>query len=78
MNAKPIWQSKTFLFNATALAMLGIQWAIGHNWVKPADSAFMLGAANIVLRMITNQPVTILGVKGPDAQGGGDTLNVGG
>ena len=66
MTAKSIFASKTFWFNFAALCGLVAQWAIGHHWIAPADSAFLIGAANIVLRIVTNQPVTL---PGQDASG---------
>jgi len=59
--SKSIFQSKTFWFNAVALVALTAQWALGHHWIQPTDSAFVIGATNIWLRTITSQPVTLPG-----------------
>ena len=60
---KSLLASKTFWVNAVALAALATQWAMGHHWLSPEDSAFVLGVANIGLRIVTYQAVTVPGVK---------------
>lgn len=76
--SKSIFASKTFWLNMVVLVPLLVQWASGHHWIPDADAAMILAAANIIIRTMTNQPVTIPGIKGPNAQGAGNTLNVGG
>jgi DNA-binding transcriptional regulator YdaS (Cro superfamily) len=61
--AKSIFRSKTFWINLAVFAPLVAQWVTGHHWVAPEDSAMIVAAANIGLRILTNQPVTVPGVK---------------
>lgn len=61
MPAKSIFRSKTFWVNAAAAVGLIGQWAVGHHWIAPGDAAFALAIANIGLRIITEQPVTLPG-----------------
>ncbi len=57
--AKSIFKSRTFWFNAAGLLMLGAQLALGHHWIAPADQGFVVGVGNIILRIVTTQPVTV-------------------
>lgn len=59
MNPKWILASKTFLLNAAAVALEGIQWYSGVHYVDPQVLAIVVGVLNIVIRRWgTSQPVT--------------------
>lgn len=63
MDAKPIWQSKVFWFNALALVVL-VAGAFGFAGFTPDTKLAEYGAVvvtiiNLILRFVTAQPVTI-------------------
>ena len=57
MQSKPWYKSKTVLVNAGALALIGVQAMIGHAAIDPELQAALLSVVNVVLRLMTNQPV---------------------
>lgn len=61
-DSKPIWQSKTFWVNSLTLAVTVLTYLSG---VLPADAAPWiaggLSIANVVLRFLTEKPVTLIG-----------------
>lgn len=52
---KPLYKSKTFWFNVAAVAVQVSQVAP----LSPAASAAVVGVGNIVLRLLTTEPVTV-------------------
>ena len=58
MEPKPIWQSKTLVFNAIALlVLLANQFGFADFRLDAEVSAGALAIINLVLRFITNRPV---------------------
>jgi hypothetical protein len=60
---KPVWESKTLWVNVlTAVAMI-IAAAVAQPDLIPAEAmryvVFALAAVNIILRLVTSQPVTL-------------------
>lgn len=62
MEPKPIWQSRTFWVNALTLAATVLGTLTG---ILPAEVApYVAGAlsvVNVVLRFLTDRPVTLIG-----------------
>jgi len=59
-NCKPWWKSKTIGFNVLLGAGLEIAHLLGEtNIITPQNLALIMGVGNIILRAITNKPVTI-------------------
>jgi hypothetical protein len=66
MNAKPILKSRTFNVNAVLVGLIGILATFGIELPTGLYEA-LLGAiplANIILRLVTKQPVTLTGAAG--------------
>ena len=56
---KSIWSSKTFWFNVITI-LLGFAEVVAKTYpIPPEVLALIIGLGNLVLRMITSQPVTI-------------------
>ncbi len=62
MNAKSIFASKTFWF-AVLTAAGSAAWPFLKDYVTPEQAGLIVAAANIVLRFVTTQPVTVLSGK---------------
>ena len=59
---KPFWQSKTMIFNVLALVVLAAnQLGFADFQLDPETSAGALAIINLVLRLITKQPVGLGG-----------------
>lgn len=61
-DAKPFWQSKTFWINSVTLLVTALTWAAGSAVVPPSWQPVItagLAVANILLRLITDQPLTL-------------------
>lgn len=56
MNTKPVWKSKTLWVNLIAIIVLIVQNQLGYA-ISPELQGVILGAINIVLRAITNEPL---------------------
>lgn len=73
MNARVWWQSKTFWLNLVAIVVAVGYYLLDTPGIVPAQYVSYvvagLGAANLVLRMVTNQPLTLTRKK-PDDEGG--------
>lgn len=54
---KPIWQSKTLYINLIAMCAPTIAQRFGVT-ITAEDQVYILGIVNIVLRIITKQPVS--------------------
>lgn len=62
--AKDFWKSKTIIFNAVAAIVYVVNQLGYADFVPDAGVLALIAAvANIVLRFVTNQPVTILPVE---------------
>lgn len=61
METKPIWQSKTAIFNLLGLGVGVLQLLGQANVISPDNLALMMGAGNLLLRFVTNQPVSLTG-----------------
>ncbi len=60
--AKPFWLSKTFWVNIIAIIFMMVQYFT--KWVADAGTqALILGVINLVLRLVTKQPVNWGGDK---------------
>jgi len=59
-NEKPFWESKTLWVNVIGLIIVVIQYFQGVNIpiLSPELSVAILAILNIVLRFVTNQPVS--------------------
>jgi hypothetical protein len=57
--AKSIFRSKTFLFNAASIGLLWAQWAMGRQIIAPDTQLLVTGALNLMLRYVTTQPVKV-------------------
>lgn len=62
MQAKSVWKSKTFWVNMLVLAAGVVGYVGGHDVIQDyptvvAISGAVVGAINIVLRLVTTQPV---------------------
>ena len=58
MEAKHIWQSKMFWTNLIALGGIIAQYATGNVVLDIEAQAIILALVNLVLRIVTNKPVT--------------------
>lgn len=58
MDAKPWYQSKTVWFNIAA-ALLGTADQLAGTGILGTSAPAIIGAANIVLRAVTSQPVGV-------------------
>ena len=56
--SKKWYQSKTLWVNVVTLAITIITTLITQNIIAPEIGAAVLGVANIILRLLTNQPIT--------------------
>lgn len=61
MDTKSLFASKTFWVNALAAVAACVQALDGQPWFDPTIQAAILAVVNIVLRVLTGQPVTISG-----------------
>lgn len=64
--AKPLWKSKTFWLHI--LTMAATYGGLASNVLPPQAAAIALGVqgiAGIILRLVTDQPVTINPQSGP-------------
>ena len=59
MTTKPIWKSKTFWFNALSLVAYLLAWPEINKFLSPVIVGSILAIVNIVLRLITDQGVTL-------------------
>lgn len=55
--SKPWWQSKTLWVNAMSAVAVCVQALAGQPWFSPELQAAILAGVNVVLRLLTNQPV---------------------
>lgn len=59
-NGKPWWKSKTIRFNILMGAGLEIARLLGQEGiVTPENLALIMGVGNILLRIVTKNPVTL-------------------
>lgn len=59
MQAKPIWQSKTFWANIVALAGTLVGTEVLNAEMQGEIVAGIMAVLNVVLRFVTKQPVTM-------------------
>ena len=59
-NGKPWWKSKTIGFNVLLAAGLEVADLLGQGgMISPERLALIMGVGNILLRIVTNKPVTL-------------------
>ena len=63
MNEKPWWQSKSFWINTLTLLVGGLTVTLNHEWVQNnpdviAMFSLALALLNVILRWLTDQPIT--------------------
>lgn len=59
-NGKPWWKSKTIGFNVLLGVVLEVASLLGQEGVvTPETLALIMGIGNILLRIVTNKPVTL-------------------
>ena len=61
MEMKKPWQSKTLWFNGVAAALEILQLFGPLNLMSPEMLALGMGVGNILLRLVTKQPVSLKG-----------------
>jgi len=55
---KPLWESRIFWVNVVAIGIMVAQQA-GIGYLIPADAeVVLLGAINLILRLVTREPIT--------------------
>ncbi len=55
---KPLWESRIFWVNVVAIGIMIAQ-QVGIGYLIPADAeVVLLGAINLILRLITREPIT--------------------
>lgn len=54
---KKLYKSKTFWVNVIAALILTVSELSGAKFIPPETAAYVIGGANIVLRMLTKEPV---------------------
>ena len=58
MESKSVWLSKMFLVNIIALAAMITQGITGTEFISLEVQGSILAVVNIILRLVTRQPVT--------------------
>lgn len=63
MDAKGLLESKTFWLNVVIVALVAFQALDGVAWIDPKAQAAIVAVLNVIMRLLTNQPVQIGGSK---------------
>lgn len=63
---KAFWKSKTFWYNVGMIAGMAGGGALGVP-IPPAVAAYLLAGGNLILRVVTNQPIGVTDQPAPPA-----------
>lgn len=60
MDIKPIYASKTFWVNILAIAGIAVQQVAGSDLLDANAQVALLGAINVILRLVTKSAVSLV------------------